>query len=414
MTLRRSQRCDARLRDSAAAPPSGAAAGPSGSGGGASAAPGDVAHSERPPGTSSPVAAADASVAFDGTLPSALVVDSHGEEAWDHAGDLAAGAADGSLRLISPPRGSSRSRSPSVPPPPSRRESPRAAVPPPARAPSPAWASSAAGVPAPVPVLPPALAPLAAARPPAHAPPPVRVPPSALASSVAGVAGSAPVLPSALVLPAATASPPAAAPPGVRLAGAPPASGPGPRPSPAGSPESPGARAARLGALAADHERELLKFAQMEKVARAQRAAEERDYQKRLADRAEEQAAWDRRLADTKKLVDGGDDAVRRMAIWNKKLEQDNANLRQKLDDDVKKATAERTRLDTERRRLEDAVHGLQTDHAAWVADCARVQDQRKGEIDLLDRERESARQRGGVAESEAPGPPVRSGCGCG
>ena len=62
-----------------------------------------------------------------------------------------------------------------------------------------------------------------------------------------------------------------------------------------------------------------------------------------------------------------------------------------KLADDRKKADAERLRMDADRTRLDTAVKGLQADHATWSADCKRVNDQRRGELDLLDRERKEA-----------------------
>ena len=56
-----------------------------------------------------------------------------------------------------------------------------------------------------------------------------------------------------------------------------------------------------------------------------------------------------------------------------------------------RKATDERARLDAERLRLVNTVEGLRTDHASWAADCARIQGQRQGELDLLNQERDSA-----------------------
>ena len=72
-------------------------------------------------------------------------------------------------------------------------------------------------------------------------------------------------------------------------------------------------------------------------------------------------------------------------------MEQDRTALQGKLADDVKKATDERARLDAERLRLVNTVEGLRTDHASWAADCARIQGQRQGELDLLNRERDAA-----------------------
>ena len=98
------------------------AAGTSGASGGASAAPEEGSHSERPPGASSPIEGTDASISFDATLPSALAADSHGEGAWDHAGDLATGGTGGTHP---PSTSSSRSRSPSALTTVSRRYHPR-------------------------------------------------------------------------------------------------------------------------------------------------------------------------------------------------------------------------------------------------------------------------------------------------
>ena len=87
--------------------------------------------------------------------------------------------------------------------------------------------------------------------------------------------------------------------------------------------ESPEDRAARLGALAADREREILDLDRLNKVAKAQRASEEAAYKKLVADRAKEQAAWDQKLADSKRKLDSSEDALRRTTLWNKKLEAD-------------------------------------------------------------------------------------------
>ena len=261
----------------------------SGASGGASAAPGEGSHSERPPGASSPIEGTDASISFDATLPSALAVDSHGEGAWDHAGDLAAG---GTGAARPPSTSSSRSRSPSALTTVSRRASPStatAAVPPSgSRRASPVSATRSPLVAVPAPAL--ALAAPVASAPPATLPSVAPSPGSRLASSPAGVAV-----------------------------------------------ESPGTRAARLGALAAEREKELLNLAQLDKVAKAQRAAEERAYQQVLAARAKEQDDWNRKLAAQQKQLDDRDNAVRQLTTWTKKMEQDRAALQGKLADDVKK-----------------------------------------------------------------------------
>ena len=84
-----------RLRGSRDAPPAGASAAPSTTERESSAAPREGSHSERPPGTSSPVEVPDPSVDFELTLPSALM-DSHEDGSWDPAGDVGTGAAGGS------------------------------------------------------------------------------------------------------------------------------------------------------------------------------------------------------------------------------------------------------------------------------------------------------------------------------
>ena len=124
---------------------------------------------------------------------------------------------------------------------------------------------------------------------------------------------------------------------------------------------------------------------------KASRDVEAESHKQLLAERAMEQAAIDKRLADSKRQLDANDEAIRNTVSWNKKLEKDRTDLQAKLADDLRKADAERQRLSVERNRLETAVNSLRTDHSAWTADCKRIQEQRAGEVDILDRERKLA-----------------------
>ena len=104
-----------RLRSSSEAPPTGSSAAASAAARDASSSPEERAHSERPPGTSSPIEVTDASLTFDATLPSALAADSHGEAEWDHAGDLAVGGISGPRGALPPAPAASRSHPPPAP-----------------------------------------------------------------------------------------------------------------------------------------------------------------------------------------------------------------------------------------------------------------------------------------------------------
>ena len=186
-------------------------------------------------------------------------------------------------------------------------------------------------------------------------------------------------------------------------------------PSPAGvAVESPGTRAARLGALAAEREKELLSLAQLDKVAKAQKAAEERAYQQVLADRAKEQEVWNRKLADQQKQLDDGDNAVRQLTTWTKKMEQDRTALQGKLADDVKKATDERARLDAERLRLVNTVEGLRTDQRVVGGGLREDPGPTTRRAGPPESREGFGSSRGGIAENETPRPPERDGCGCG
>ena len=317
-----------RLRSSRDAPPAGASAAPSTTERESSAAPREGSHSERPPGTSSPVEVPDPSVDFELTLPSALM-DSHEDGSWDPAGDVGAVAAGGS----GPPVVAGGSGPPvdaggSLPPP----------------------------------------APSSASRP--ASPAGCMGCPSCCSSWDAACAVRA----HWLTLPSAPPSAPPLAPPLlVPLASA---------------AESPGTRAARQ---IADQQRELRILADLERAVKASRDVEAESHKQLLAERAKEQAAIDKRLADSKRQLDANDEAIRNTVSWNKKLEKDRTDLQAKLADDLRKADAERQRLSVERNRLETAVNSLRTDHSAWTADCKRIQEQRAGEVDILDRERKLA-----------------------